>query len=185
MKIELKKLKVNLAFSEETTMFQSELAINGIIVGNAYNDGRGGCTFYSAYRYGLSDEEIRRNEELIKKAEDYCKSLPKEKVDFGNGKIVEFEQTLESVIDNLVLEKEKEKDNKKRKKLCESNIVYGFENGISYKYIGFKSKQKLSEIAKTENGKKAIQQLIDRVKGEMKKGEIIFNDNLSVLGFKI
>ena len=99
MKIELKNVKVNEAFSEETTCFIADVFINGKKVAHAKNDGRGGCTDYYPY-------EGKR--ELLKQAEEFCKGLPKEKVDFG-GTIHEFAQSLESVIDNLLFEKEKKK----------------------------------------------------------------------------
>jgi hypothetical protein len=83
MKIELKNVKINLTFSEETTMFMADLVINGVLAGEANNDGRGGCTFYSVRTYDakkrtfLSDSEKERNKELLKQAEAYCLSLPK------------------------------------------------------------------------------------------------------------
>lgn len=41
MKVELKKLKVNLTFSEETIMFQCEIHVDGKRVGLVHNDGHG------------------------------------------------------------------------------------------------------------------------------------------------
>ncbi len=170
MKIELKNVKVNEAFSEETTCFIADVFINGKKVAHAKNDGRGGCTDYYPY-------EGQR--ELLNLAEDFCKRLPKEKVDFG-GTIHEFAQSLESVIDNLLFEKEKEKEQKKIEKLCENNIVWGKPNGMSYKMLSFKGKIKFADVKKTIQGQKALERLIDRVKGELKEGEIIFNKNLEL-----
>jgi len=170
MKIELKNVKVNEAFSEETTCFIADVFINGKKVAHAKNDGRGGCTDYYPY-------EGQR--ELLNLAEDFCKRLPKEKVDFG-GTIHEFAQSLESVIDNLLFEKEKEKEQKKIEKLCENNIVWGKPNGMSYKMLSFKGKIKFADVKKTIQGQKALERLIDRVKGELKEGEEIFNKNLEL-----
>ena len=108
MKIELKNVKINEAFSEETTCFMADVHINGKKVAYAKNDGHGGCTFYHAY-------EGQR--ELLEQAEKFCKGLPKEKFDFGGGRVHEFEQSLESVIDKLLGEKELEKERKKIDKL--------------------------------------------------------------------
>ena len=47
MKIELKKLKIFLAGSEETYCFTTELWIDGKYQGSARNDGRGGCHIIS------------------------------------------------------------------------------------------------------------------------------------------
>ena len=170
MKIELKNVKVNEAFSEETTCFIADVFINGKKVAHAKNEGRGGCTDYYPY-------EGKR--ELLKQAEEFCKGLPKEKVDFG-GTIHEFAQSLESVIDNLLFEKEKEKEQKKIEKLCENNIVWGKPNGMSYKMLSFKGKIKFADVKKTIQGQKALERLIDRVKGELKEGEEIFNKNLEL-----
>ena len=49
MKLELKNVKINEAFSEETLMFKADLYVNGKKIAYAENDGRGGCTFYREY----------------------------------------------------------------------------------------------------------------------------------------
>jgi hypothetical protein len=168
MKIELKNVKVNEAFSEETTCFIADVFINGKKVAHAKNDGRGGCTDYYPY-------EGKR--ELLKQAELFCKGLPKREFTFGDI-TREFDQTLESVIDDLVFAKEKEKEDKKIEKLCENHIVFGKPNGYSYSVLSFKGKPKFADVKKTIQGQKALERLIDRVKGELKEGEIIFNKNL-------
>ena len=171
MKIELKNVKINEAFSEETTCFIADVLINGKKVAHAKNDGRGGCTDYYPY-------EGQR--ELLNQAEIFCKALPKEVVDFGDGRTFEFAQSLESVIDKLLHEKEKEKEQKKIDKLCETNIVFGKPNGMSYRYIGFNGRPKIADVKKTIIGQKALEKLINRVKGELREGEIIFNKNLDL-----
>jgi len=171
MKIELKNVKINEAFSEETTCFMADVHINGKKVAYAKNDGHGGCTFYHAY-------EGQR--ELLEQAEKVCKGLPKEKFDFGGGRVHEFEQSLESVIDKLLSEKELEKEQKKIKKLCETHIVWGAPKGVSYKFIGFKDKLKFDDMKKSVGGQIALNNLIDKVKKELKEGEIIFNENLLI-----
>jgi len=168
MKIELKNLKVNVAFSEETTCFIADVFVNGKKIAHAKNDGRGGCTYYHPY-------EGQR--ELLKQAELFCKGLPKQLIEFGD-RTHEFDQSLESVIDDLVFAKEKEKEQKKIDKLCENHIVWGKPNGMSYKQISFKGKPKFADIKKSIVGQKALERLIDRVKGELKVGEEIFNKNL-------
>ena len=170
MKIELKNVKINQAFSEETLMFMADVFVNGKKVAHAKNDGRGGCTFYHAYP---------NQHELVAQAEKFCKSLPKQVINFGD-RTHEFDQSLESVIDDLVFAKEKEKEQKKIDKLCETHIVFGKPNGMSYRYIGFKSKQKLADIQKTIIGRKSLENLINRVKSELREGEIIFNKNLEI-----
>ena len=46
--------------------------------------------------------------------------------------------------------------------------------------IGFNGKQKFADVKKSIVGQKALEKLIDRVKGELKEGEIIFNKNLEL-----
>lgn len=125
MKIELKNVKINKSFSQETTCFMASVYINGNRAAYAQNDGRGGNTYYRAYD---------RFAGLVEDAEKYCLTLPDEHVDLGNGSKFVLSQSLETVIDNLLIEKELEKEKKEIDKLCLSNIVWGKPNGGTYKY---------------------------------------------------
>jgi len=161
MKIELKNIKVNKMFSEETTCFTADVFINGKKTAYAKNDGRGGNTNIQPY-VGMSLNEVY----------NFCKTLPKK---FG------YPQTLDYLIDDLLFEKEKEKEQKKINKLCLTNIVWGKENGTSYTKISFKGSPKLEDLKKTTVGKTALKSLIEKVKKEyMKEGEVLFNDNLAI-----
>ena len=183
MKIELKNVKINLTFSEETIMFMADLAINGVIVGEANNDGRGGCTFYSAKGYDvkkqefLSDEVRQRNRDIISQAEEFCKNLPKKKVDFGLG-VHEFNQTLESVIDELVNDELNKKEKKKLEKKMLDHIMWGKPNGVTYSLV--KLKKPLKEIPLIQ-----LQSVIDKYKNTFKEGEVFLNTNLEELGVKV
>ena len=88
MKIELKKIIFNEQMSEETNCFFAELYINGKKVGYVKNTGQGGQTHYNGY--------TKEDNETIREAEVYCKTLPK--VKYGNS---EWENSLEYVIDHL------------------------------------------------------------------------------------
>ena len=183
MKIELKNVKINLTFSEETIMFMADLAINGVIVGEAENDGRGGCTFYSAKNYDvkkqtfLSDEIRNRNRELIKQAEEFCKSLPKKQWDFG-GEVHEFSQTLESVIDDLVNDEVNKKEQKKLEKKMVDHIMWGKPNGATYSLVKFKMPLKQIPLIQ-------LQSVVNKYKNTFKEGEVFLNTNLEELGIKI
>ena len=183
MKIELKNVKINLTFSEETIMFRADLAIDGIVVGEAENDGRGGCTFYSAKSYDvkkqefLSDEIRNRNRGIISQAEEFCKSLPKKQWDFG-GDVHEFDQTLESVIDDLVNDEVNKKEQKKLEKKMVDHIMWGKPNGATYSLVKFKIPLKQIPIVK-------LQAVINKYKQEFKEGEVFLNTNLEELGVKI
>lgn len=135
MKIELKKLSVNLRMSEETTMFIADLHINGKKVGWCRNEGNGGSTYYNG--------NTKEDNQIIREAEDYCKTLPKVKYHD-----MEWEQSLEGVIDEQVENYLKSKEEKKMQKLFQTAVVVGKPNGNSYRYINFK--QPLSSVPMTK-----------------------------------
>ena len=181
MKIELKNIKINLTFSEETTMFMADLFINGVLAGEANNDGRGGCTFYSVRTYdmkkrtSLSVGDIVRNRELLKQAEAYCLSLPKVSVEeYG----FEFDMNLTHFIDNLVTAELEKKEKKKLEKKMLDAILWGKPNGSSYTLVKFK--MPLSTVPLIQ-----LQSLINKYKTELKEGEQFLNTNLEVLGVKL
>jgi len=183
MKIELKNLKINLTFSEETTMFRADLAINGVIVGEAENDGRGGCTFYSAKSYDvkkqafLSDEIRQQYRNTIKQAEEFCKSLPPHKYTFGDEEH-ELAMNLEFFIDQLVDEEVNKKEQKKLEKKMLDAILWGVPNGYSYSLVKFK--MPLAKIPLIQ-----LQGIINKYKTELKEGEVFLNTNLEELGIKL
>lgn len=181
MKIELKNIKINLTFSEETTMFRADLVINGIVAGEADNDGRGGCTFYSVRTYdmkkrtSLSVSDIERNRELLRQAEAYCLSLPpirSEEFDF------EYDMNLEHFIDNLIEDELKKKEQKKLEKKMLDTIMWGKPNGYSYTQVKFKV-----PLAKVPTAR--LQEIVDKYKKEFKSGDEFLNTNLEALGIKL
>lgn len=131
LNVQLKKVKYYDKLSEETCCFTADLYINGKKVGNVKNDGRGGCTDYNANTVD--------NHKIIKEAEVYCKTLPKEML-FGN----EYEQTIEDLIDEQFDIFLKNKEDMKMKKLFKTSLVFGIPNGYSYSYVNFK--KPLSEV---------------------------------------
>ena len=174
MKLELKNVKINEAFSEETLMFKADLFVNGKKVGYASNDGHGGCTSYNAYE--------NQREELAK-AEAYALTLPSTTAEFG-GKDYVFKSTLESWIDDTVSKlfdaKELVKFQKKIEKACENYIVWGVPNELSFQKWGFKQKFVLANLYKTIKGKEAIDRMVAKVKAEMQPNEVIFNKNIPI-----
>ena len=135
MKIELKKIYFSERMSEETNCFAADLYINGKKVGYVKNDGQGGCTDYHGY--------TKEDNEIIRKAEEYCKTLP----DVTSHGYV-LKQNLELVIDTLfeehIIAKLKAKEEKKMQKLFQTAIVFGKPNAPQYRYMNFK--QPLSSI---------------------------------------
>ena len=180
MKIELKNIKINHAFSEETLMFKADVYIDGVKAAFAQNDGRGGSTFYHAHFDG-KDSDLVEIRQLIHKAEAYAQSLPPIISDFG-GQSFETKSDLEQIIDNLVYEfdsnKEKEKFEKKKQKSMLNHVLVGVPNGNSYST--YKYQCPLASIPKEQ-----LQASIDRIKSQLKTGETILNNNLKSLGIKI
>ena len=167
MKIELKSIKFSEAMSEETNAFTANLYINGKNVGYCKNQGHGGCTDYNS-----NTPEDRK---VIQEAEAYCKALPKTK-----WKGMEFDQSLESVIDQLLEDWLKEKEVKKFEKKMQICILVGSpdENRGGYSYYNFK--KPLSSIPAPQ-----LQASIVRIKAKLNAGDVILNTNLTALGVSI
>jgi hypothetical protein len=164
MKIELKKISFSERMSEETNCFVADLYINGKRVGECKNDGRGGCTNY----YGTE----KYHSDIIKEAEAYCKTLPK--VKYGD---MEWEQSLEGVIDQLLEDYLKAKEEKKKANLMKKAILVGDPNGNGYAY--YRYKVELRTLPKA-----VLQKHLDGYRAKLKKGEVILNTNLAELGVK-
>jgi hypothetical protein len=175
-KIEIKNIKTNKSFSEETICFTADIYVNGIKTGYARNDGRGGCTDYNRYEGKM---------ELLKEAEAYAKSLPSHVSEYldRDGKPMVIESDLESIIDYAVDDfwnaREKASANKKMEKHMEFNICYGVPNSGAYRMIGY-GKTPLRAVAMTHKAK--LQGLVNRIKSELKTGEEILNTNLESIG---
>jgi len=170
MKIELKKISFNERMSDETNCFIADLYINGKKVGSCNNDGRGGCTNYGG--------NTKEDNALIAKAEKYCKSLPKVKskaLDF------EYDQNLESVIDELLEAHLKGKEDAKRMKLYLKGICFGVPKGNSYQTVSW-SGRTLAQIDKI-----SLQRAYDNVKAKYIKGAVVVlnANNLKALGVNL
>ena len=168
MKIELKNIKINLTFSEETTMFMADVYVNGKKTAYANNDGRGGCTFYNSYHAPNNDEDLRQ-------AEAFCIALPKVRVEEYD---FEFDMNLTHFIDNLIEDELKKKEKKKLEKKMLDTIMWGKPNGHSYTQVKFKV-----PLAKFPTDR--LQEIVDKYKKEFKSGDVFLNTNLEALGIKL
>ena len=175
MKIELKKISFNERMSQETNCFVADLYINGKKVGEASNEGHGGCT-----NYGSDTPEGRK---LIKEAEAYCKALPKVKSEELK---FEYDNSLENVIDEFLeahlKTKDLEKINKKMQKAFATSFCIGkkLPNGYEYGTIFWKGKT-LAEMPLA-----LLQSTYDNIKAtKVKNGDVVLNDNLEKLGIKL
>lgn len=178
MDIEIKNIKINKSFSEETICFTADVYVNGVKTAYARNDGRGGCTYYCSYHKPNNDHDLRQ-------AEAYAKSLPSTTHEFG-GRTMILEMDLERLIDDAVYKKfndgEKAKFDKTLAKHMETDICFGVPNSGSYKRIGY-GKHPLKAVCLTQRAK--VQELVDRIRREhCKDGVEILNTNLAELGLK-
>jgi hypothetical protein len=171
MEIKLKNIKINEAFSEETTMFKADVFVDGVKVAYAENDGHGGCTYYNAH-----DPSKR---ELLAKAEQFCLALPDYVYPAMHGmKELAVKMNLEQMIDNLIEEELKKKDQKKLEKKMLNRIMWGVKGGHSYREVKFN--RPLSEIPVAQ-----LQGLVNGYKARFQEGEEFLNTNLQALGIQI
>lgn len=162
MKIELKSLKINLTFSEETTMFKANIYVNGKKVGYAENNGRGGSTNIQPFDKQCSD--------ILNKANEYCKTLPP--IEYGNMKIdMDLEHFVDNIVNDEANKKEDEKYVKQLNRNCEKGICFGSEN----KYSIIKWKIPICEMINHNKGKTILTM---KLKELVANGETILNKNI-------
>lgn len=171
MKIELKKIKISLHLSEETTAFTADIFVNGINAGYAKNTGQGGCTDY----HHNPSPECRV---LIQQAETHCLKMPP--IQYGN---LTIKMNLEEYIDNIINEELTKRDNaafeKKLQKKFADHIIWGNKNKKD-SYSQIKLPKPLSVYTV-----ESIQKTIDHYKAGFKPGETFWNTNLESRGIKL
>lgn len=155
--ITLKKVRVFASLSEETTCYQADVYIDGVLVGQAENTGKGGCTFIQAY--GKGDRAL-----LAKAVQAFAKA------NFDG---------FAGVVDEIL---EAQNNAKRYAKDFAKGICFGVPNGMEYKVRQFRGRDGLAKIAGSPNGLVAIQKLYNDVKANLGTGEVVLNDNLESLG---
>jgi hypothetical protein len=174
MNIELKNIKHSPSLSEETNAFTANLYIDGKKAAYVKNDGQGGSTSYLA--------ESKEVWDLIRRAENYCKSLPDKhypKDEYSEG--FSIKMNLENYIDDLLEahlhKKELEKVEKKVLKDMEKGIVFGKPNDFSWIVQTFNVP--LPNVLKHPRGAEIISNSITKsIIGELKDGVKILNTNI-------
>jgi len=167
MKIEVKNIKTNMAFSEETICFKADVYVNGKKVMYAENDGHGGMT--SIRPYGIEYRQV------YQEAEDYLRSIAKDEY----SKKYPLEYLVDDVIDDYVNERERKKFIAKRNKDAEKYLVIYKDDEYSYSKITW-GKYTIQELLKVEEGRKAIRNSIVKYTD---MGYKIFNKNIPLLNF--
>lgn len=169
-KVELKKLKTFQGM--EGLGFNVEVWINEVNCMFAIDEGNGGEMIPRHVRDSKGNliPEVETN---IKALEDYIKTLPKLKTQYG-----ELTMDLALYIDEMLIEYEKAKHMKKLEKLFATALVIGSPDASQYRYL--KYKKPLNTFPKA-----VLEQGILRLKSSMKKGEVFLNNNLQALGLII
>lgn len=156
MKIELKNIKHYPKLSDETNAFTAEIYVDGIKTAQAENGGYGAETIIHEYQ-GKS--------KLLSDVRMYCKTLPKE---HSIAYDVDFEQTLDYIIDKLVCEDLLKKDKLKIKKSFEKDMKKGICYGTTiekYKILYWKN-YTLEQLLNFETGKLIIKKALTNLKNE-------------------
>lgn len=161
MKIELKNIKMNMAFSEETICFTADIYVDDVKSGYAKNAGHGGNTHIMPYDGPVAKEKI-------KAAEVYCKSLPD---------VDDLKMNLEFFVDLLIDKEIEKKEMKKVEKLFSKGIVYGIKGSNQYRIVSWKG-HTIESILKLPNGKETLQNAINKVKAKLEPNETIWNTNI-------
>ena len=160
MNLELKNIKFYESMSEETNCFQADLFINGKKIASVKNQGQGGPTDYHVLDF--------KNQQILRDAEAYCLSLPKEKIT----DTFEFQPTLESKIDDLFEAWLKVKAEKKLLKDMEKGILVGRPD--HYQIIFWKNTT-LTACLRNPVMQGRIKEIL---KDKIGKGETILNTNI-------
>lgn len=176
MKLELKNIKLGPG-SEETTQFTAKLYVDGKFAGDCDNAGKGGPTDIRIWGGG--------SQELIDKAEAYCKTLPPLKFSWGEIKM-SLEHWVDEQIDKLAdakhLAKEHkrilaqmERDTKRYVVVVSRQNLDAFKSGASQQlpYHTFDYNVPIDRYS--DNAKR---QIVEQITTKLKDDEFIYNSNL-------
>jgi len=165
--------KVKLFRGHDGTGLDCDLYVDGKKVAHVFDDARGGEVEYQAYC-----PNVQENWKILEELEAYAKTLPKiESEFFPEG----MEQDLDGLINNILMDMEKEKTMKKIAKLFVNNIVIMGKNDESYRTMAYgKPGRPLHMLPKEK-----LQADINKIKAELKEGERIANTNLQALGITV
>lgn len=170
MKIELRKVKLFLAGSQETICFVAEVMVDGVLLGTARNEGHGGST---------SITEVA-DHKLLEKVQNYLKSVPKHK--FGadeNSKAYEVTMTLAVKIDLLIDEELVKADMKRAETKMKKYLLFtklpASENFLKEYYTLSAGKFTIEQMLSRPDGIKWIK---DAITAQAKQGLRLVSTNI-------
>jgi len=153
-----------------------DLYVDGAKVAHVFDSANGGEIEYEPY--GKNMEEMKANRAVIATLEKYAKSLP-DRPSIFEGEM--SSQSLDTLINDILMEMEKEKEVKKLEKKFATHIIsYNKETGASRMITYGKPAVALSRIPLDK-----LQQSYNKLKAEQPAGNEIINTNLRALGIII
>ena len=171
-KIELKNVKF--FQGHDGTGLNADIWVNGINCMHVFDGAYGGCYDYTNNIYNNPKaEQVKAN---IKLLNEYVDSLPLEPHDVG-GIVHQFKMDLDMVIDKILNEQEKIKEQKKKDKLELQHIMFGIPNGNSYHIVKMKSPI-ATYLANDAMKRRLVLYMRDVKRKEFKDGYAFFNKNL-------
>jgi hypothetical protein len=173
--ITLKKVKI--FNGHDGVGLDCDLYVDGVKVAHVFDAADGGEIEYQPY--GNTPADVKSNRKKIEELEAYAKSLPEVPCIFREGDTVP--QDLDSLINNILVEMEKEKEAKKLEKKFPTHIIsYNKETGASRMVSYGKPVVLLSRVPLAK-----LQQSYNNLKAQQKAGDEIINTNLRALGIVI
>ena len=175
-KVELKNVKF--FQGREGYGLNADIWINDLKCMHVYDDANGGCFNYQPYTYNNPKaEQIKAN---IKLLDEYVDSLPDEQHDVGGGIVHRFKMNLDMVVDKIINEQEKIKEQKKKDKLELQNIMFGVPNADSYHIVKMKSPI-ATYLANDTLKRRLVLYMRDIKRKEFKDGYVFLNKNLQCI----
>jgi len=152
-------------------LFRADVHIDGEHIGEAKNEGRGGCTWVS--HLGTEKSKL-----ALERALERFKSLPPKKYNFGESEF-ELDSSLDGAIDDIIAaivnEKEKKSLERKMAKSMEKGLVYSKGVEGSFNTITW------GKFTMAPEGRKRVEEAIAQV---TQKGYKVLNNNIPHLTTK-
>ena len=177
-RVTIKKFKEG--FGHDLMGYYCDVYLDNKKVGYVNDDGWGGdvsIDFTDDAKQAIFEKYLEENKivDIMVKKLGWGSLLKKNEINYWSQGIAVVEVAIDT--------KQVEKFIKKINKTCISSIVYGTDH--RYQSSGWK-RLTLAQIVKHPAlGIKPLQALYDKIKGELKDGERIFNTNLRELGVKL
>lgn len=169
----LKGIQYSARMSEETFCFSAFLYINGKKVADVHNDGHGGATSIR----GITSEDYK----LIRSAEEYCKTLPEHVFSderLGGSIPMDLEMLVNDMLGAFLMRKDEEKAQRKMEKLMNTHIVAGKKDGGWFQ--GFRTWKLKVPMSVLSHYPDQLKTTLDNIRKQLKEGEEILNNNISV-----